>query len=484
MISVAAWGWEGEGEGGWGWGSAAGEGSGMSIGGWGWGWEWGWGGRQGWEGMGVSDEEGEGGGVAVEVVAMADGSDFAVAEEAGEGELAAEMFVDEAGIVVAMAEESLAAAGAAAEAGGEDGLVGEADAGLVEEGGEVVGGGFAVAELELDGLADADAGADGDDAAVGVGAEEVADEEIAAAMFLEVFVDGEADEDVAVGAGFFGFGEGVEGVLEDGEGWEVTDALDEVAIGGGDGPGAADGGAALGDDGFKADVAGDGDGDGAVGESLLVEKEAGGVGVGGVAGEAADGGGAGVGVVPLGEPTFGVEFAGVGEDEPTAGGVGGDPGKVVPVGGFLGGLEVVGGEAHRGELGAGEGEEEDGEGGAFLDFLGLADDAVGAAAGEEGGVGVDLDQFVDLADLGEEGGAGEDEGEVGAAAGELEAGVFEAGPEGILVERIDEEEGGGVAGDRHGDGGRGCAPAREGAGGGEGWWEVVGWRIRRPSVWG
>lgn len=75
-------------------------------------------------------------------------------------------------------------------------------------------GGGAIAKLILEGLAEAGDAGDDDGTGVGIGADDVADEEIAGAKLVDVFGAGESGEEVALGGGAFGLGEGLEGGLE------------------------------------------------------------------------------------------------------------------------------------------------------------------------------------------------------------------------------------------------------------------------------
>ena len=126
-----------------------------------------------------------------------DGADFAVAEEATEGD-GGEDFVEEVGVVVGLAVEVLAAA----EAGEHEGALGQGT-GVVggvtaKDGGQVFTGGEGVAEVELDHLALAEHLANGEGPGLGVGADEVADEEVALlGIVLELVHDHAEEEGIA-----------------------------------------------------------------------------------------------------------------------------------------------------------------------------------------------------------------------------------------------------------------------------------------------
>lgn len=170
----------------------------------------------------------------MEEVALADGADFAIAEKAGNTERA-EFLLDHAGVVVGRAEKVLSAAVATAQTAAIDGAAGKLRAGADEEVVQVLGGGLGVAAVELDGLAGPEAGADGDVPGTRIGADQITDEEIAAMKLFQVFVDDEADEEVAAGLALVGGGKGVEGFGEDLVGGTVADFMNEVALGAGQG---------------------------------------------------------------------------------------------------------------------------------------------------------------------------------------------------------------------------------------------------------
>ncbi len=278
----------------------------------------GWDGGNLGHGMGlVADEEGEGGGVAVEVGGGADGTDLAVGEESGEGD-GPEVFLDEGGVVVRLAEQALAAAAAGEEEGADGLALAEGGACTFEATDQVGVGGVGVTSLELEGLAWASEGADGEGALARVHAEEVADEEVAGRVVRAVLRGGEADHEVVLGALAFLGGQGVEGIDEDGIGGAVGDAEDDVAFGTGDGPGMADGGAALGDHGKDGDGAGEGGEDDAMVVDVAVEVELAGVRPAETGSEAADDGDIWKVLVPCGEPAIVVSLEGVGEGDGTA----------------------------------------------------------------------------------------------------------------------------------------------------------------------
>ncbi len=109
----------------------------------------------------------------------------------------------------------------------------------------------------MNGLAQARQRADGDAAGARVGAKQVADQEVAAMKFVEVLVDHQADEQIPARLLLFFGRERVERFGQDLVSWTIADFMDDVLLNFGEGPGFADGRAALGRDAGKFDVAAD-----------------------------------------------------------------------------------------------------------------------------------------------------------------------------------------------------------------------------------
>ena len=124
-------------------------------------------------------------------VLAADGADLAHGEEAGDGDRAEDL-VDQAHVVVGLVEEPGAAAVASEEQGTR--RAGRWPDCRAQRAGfaQVLVGGLGVADVELDGLADADQVGDRDGPGV-VGPDHVADQEVAALERLLVLVDHPAD---------------------------------------------------------------------------------------------------------------------------------------------------------------------------------------------------------------------------------------------------------------------------------------------------
>lgn len=135
---------------------------------------------------------------------------------------------------------------------------------------EILGGCCCVSFLKLERLSLSWIGTHGDAAGVGVGANEISDEEIPSMKILCVFVDHQADEKISPQLGLFIFGKGLEGFGEDFVGGSISYGFDNVFVCIGDCPGVPDGGAALGDDGVECDRAADGDGDSSFLENVAV----------------------------------------------------------------------------------------------------------------------------------------------------------------------------------------------------------------------
>ena len=146
----------------------------------------------------MTQKQGEGCGVAVQETLVAHGTNFSVAEKPGESE-GTELILNQIGIVIFAAEQSASPSVAAAQACAvnDPGLVFFARRG--EQHFQIVCGRASVAPLELDRLAGSGESAHGDAPGIRIGTEEVPDEEITALKILEVFVDDQADKQVAPG---------------------------------------------------------------------------------------------------------------------------------------------------------------------------------------------------------------------------------------------------------------------------------------------
>src|SRR5436190_9997839 len=200
------------------------------------------------------DEQRQRSGVAVQKIAVANRSDFAVAEKAGQPQRS-ELLLNQSRVVVGMAEQQLPPAIATAQAPAIDRGATEFPLGARQQRHHVLRGSRRVPALKLDGLSETGKRANGDGARARIGADEVAHEKIAALEVLPVLVDDEADEQVALRGPFFGGGEFVEGLQEDFVSEAVPDSLNEVAINLGYRPSFANGSATLGNNAFEPDIA-------------------------------------------------------------------------------------------------------------------------------------------------------------------------------------------------------------------------------------
>jgi glycosidase len=357
----------------------------------------------------VSVDEADRRGVAVEEVRSADGSDLAVAEEAG-GRHGAEGSGHRFGIVAGGTEEMFAAAVAAEEEAGDGSLLACGQGG--EEGLEFLVGAGSVAELVLQGLSRARMGADNHGPGGGVGAEDMAHEEIAAAELLFVFVDGEAREEIAPGALFLRVGQGVEGLLEDLVSGAGAEFDEQLLVGAGDGQRFADRAAALADDRLEAHAVErehEGIGSGADGRTenshVLLAVRTG--------GEAAEDGRAGEGGVPLAQPGVRVEAEGVGQGQPR-GGTAGD--RVGPERSTLRSLDLSLRQRHGTDLRFRQVQEEEGKSLGHFRLASRADESGTGATAQHGGVTVDSDDFLELGEVVRITGGGEGQGQRGGGA--------------------------------------------------------------------
>ena len=153
----------------------------------------------------------------------------------------------------------------------------------------------------------------------GIGAEDVADEEIAATELLFVFIDRESGEKIAAGALFVRIGEGVESLLEHLVSGAGAEFEKEMLVGAGDGERFADGTTSLAHDRLEAHaVEGNGERIGRVADSraknshVFVALRS--------AGQPTEHWCARISAVPFAQPSVGIEAKGVGESQPCRGG--------------------------------------------------------------------------------------------------------------------------------------------------------------------
>src|SRR5258706_12950281 len=360
--------------------------------------------------LSLFDEDGEGGGVAVEEVLFANRTDFAIAKESRQAGRADEL-LNVAGVVVVLAKETVTAPVATAKAGAINRTVFDLGAQLLQEHRHVFGAGGGVAPLKLNGLAGPWIGADGQRSRFGIGADEVADEEITAMKFIEVFVHHQADEKVAARFLLVLWWEIAEGFGQNFIGRAVADLVDEIAFRFRDGPGFADGSAALGNDAGQRYIAADGDGYSAFGKDFAVQIDLGCLLGNVAAGEATDYRQRGVGLVPTLQPGFAVELEGISEDKPAVGFFRGRTGFHRPIARTRGFLELVLCKIEGLEGRAGQMIEAEDQPAVFLDLFAAHDEAVAGTADQQGNAGVNAQKFKSLGGVGKEFWRHEDEAE-------------------------------------------------------------------------
>jgi len=379
----------------------------------------------------------------VEKILLADGADFAIAEKPRQRQ-PAKIFLDHLRVVAGFAKEIFPAAIAAAQAAAQNFGVGEFSFGAGKQGLHVLGGGLGVAAMKLDGLADSRERANGNAAGAGIGADEIADEEVAAMKFLEVFIDDKADEKIAAAFALIVRGKRAEGFGEDFIGGAVGDFMDQLAIDFCQRPSFTDGRAALRNDAVEFDVASDGEGNAAFLENVAVKIKLSLMCRGFAAGEAAEDGQGRVGFVPGAEPVFGIQVERIDEDEPAVGLIGVDAGFHLPVGRAVGFVDLGLGEMDGLEFRAGQRVERQTEAGVVFKFRVGGDQAGAGAAQEEGDLSMDAEDFENLRGMGKEPGRNKNEAERNARGGELRAEVLDPGAQGGFIKASRPVGGGGM----------------------------------------
>ena len=130
-------------------------------------------------------------------IPVADRADFAIAKKAGKAQ-GAEFLLHVARVVARHAKQARAAAITAAKAGAKNFAAFQVGASTREKLRVVFGARGGIAALKLNGLTRTREGANGEGAGVGVRADEIANEEITAMEFIEVFVDHESHKKISL----------------------------------------------------------------------------------------------------------------------------------------------------------------------------------------------------------------------------------------------------------------------------------------------
>lgn len=224
---------------------------------------------------------------------------------------------------------------------------------------------------------------------VEISSDDATHEEIADIELLDLFLDRQAGENAAAGAGALGFRDGLEGFLEHVESFALAHRFESIGGGAGDHEGFADGAAALGDEGMESNS-----GrkpcprDRGVAHPFLVEEKKV-VGFRPAGYQASHDDGLGRGAAQGVIESFEVAGQGVGEAEDGGGIIGcsetGGEGSAFPVSAV--------------DLGAGQLQEKEGETARVLDFLASTDQPGAGCADHPRGMTVDLenfDQFLDV----------------------------------------------------------------------------------------
>ena len=261
---------------------------------------------------------------------FADRTDFSVAEKSGEADRS-EFLLDEDGVVVRRAEKIFSATVAGAKAAAVNRRAAEFFFRAREQFTHVLGRRRRVAPLELDGLSRARQRADGEHAGIRIAADEVAHKKITAMKILEVFVDDEADEQIAARLLLVGGRKFLDRVGQHRVGGTVRDLVDQILFDARERPRLADGRAALRDDAGKFHVAADGNRHAAFLEDVAVQINLRRLFGKSSAGEAAENRQRRVGFVPRAQPAFGIEMKRVNEREPAVRALWFDAGLQMPV---------------------------------------------------------------------------------------------------------------------------------------------------------
>src|SRR5439155_6707972 len=364
--------------------------------------------------------------VAVQKVPFAHRTDFAVAKKAGQFQRP-QLPLNKSRVVVRMAEQTLPPSVATAQAPAKNRGSAQLLSGARQQLEHVFRRRGGVPALELDGLAQAGQPADGDSARARVGAEEVAHQEIASLKFLQILVDNQAHKQVALGLFLVAGGEFVESLDKDLIGWPIADFVNKVALDSGDGPGRANGGAALRNDALEPDVAAEGDRHPAFLEHLAVQINLGEVFGVIAAGQPAQDRQGRVGFIPLAQPALRIQVKRVGKDQPAVALFRADAGFQMPVTRAVGFLDLFLSEVKRLQVSARQREQAEYQASRVFHFTG-PDDATGArTSNQQRNLTVDPEDFQNLSRVREKARGEKHQPQGGARRGELLAQLFGPG---------------------------------------------------------
>ena len=313
----------------------------------------------------------------------ADRADFAVAEKAAQRHRRPNFVVKHFGIVVGFAVEILAAPQAGKEQGAVSRVLPVLNGVAFQHSGQVIGRGFGIAQMELHQLPLFQHFADGQDAAALIHSHHIADEEIALLRAVNQGVHYHAEKEGMLHQVAVALAGALVDAAEDINGGMLVQLYQKVAVAAGNPHRLSDGTAALRDHRFHDDIAGEGHAHcagvvvvGGEEQAVLPRALAG-------AGQPADFGGGGIGVVHSQQEFLRRKGHRVGQQDELrlVGGI--DAEGVVPVvgrgvqAGQVAGLQADGPDADAGQSGGSKGY------GRFLLNLGAAADDAAAGAAQQ-----------------------------------------------------------------------------------------------------
>ena len=175
--------------------------------------------------------------------------------------------------MISLAEQALSASLAATETAAIKGPALELRLGAVQELGHIFSGGSGGAPLELNGLAQARQRGDRDAPGARVSGQEVADEEIAAVIILDVFVHDQADKEIAASLFLLVGAEPAESLSQHLVSRAIANLVNDILVHLRQSPRLADRRASLGSHSEQAHIAADGNGDAPLFEHLAIKVD-------------------------------------------------------------------------------------------------------------------------------------------------------------------------------------------------------------------
>lgn len=337
----------------------------------------------------------------MEKILLPDRAYFAIAKEADETQ-GAEALLDHLSIVVGPAEQKFAASVATTKASAINRAVAQFSAGARQEFLEIFGGGCRRLPLELHSLAHARQGTHSDAARARIGAEQISDEKVSTVEFFEVLIHDQANKKISARFSLIIRRQGIKGFRQDLVSRAVADFVDDILLDLSQGPGIADGRAALRCQAVERNLPADRQSYPALLENLTVQIDLGQLLAKVAARQAAQDRQRRVSFVPGFKPGLAVEMERIDERQPAISLARLQTGLQPPISRAVGFLDLFLGKMKRLQIGAGQSIETESQAPGLFEFLVADDKALARTTRQHRNACVDLKDFEDLPRLREE----------------------------------------------------------------------------------